>query len=206
MAFRMPKKRKKKLGATFSGRPYWLKKNNLLKLGFSKYLDEYIRSTLWLGIRERVLDRDGRVCCKCGGEATQVHHTSYSMAALSGRDISTLVSICAFCHRNAEFVRGKKVSLRVANYRIRPWVGDRFKKRPAPKPKPLRKPPTERDATGIPAVRCAFKTLRRGQCCGSGNLTWCGLNCCWIHHPYSSYQTSSKRRSPFPRVFVESAN
>jgi hypothetical protein len=64
----------------------------------SRQYPEYLRSMLWKKIRKRILKRDGNVCRRCGGRATEVHHRSYSEAVLAGNDDEQLVSICKGCH------------------------------------------------------------------------------------------------------------
>lgn len=90
----------------------------LREMGFQSYKD-YLESQLWKSIRERVLARDKRACCACGGDAWQVHHTVYTRAAMEGRDITSLESICGGCHEWAEFTKkGTKRSLAQANRRM----------------------------------------------------------------------------------------
>jgi 5-methylcytosine-specific restriction endonuclease McrA len=38
---------------------------------------EYLKSKLWGKIKRRVFKRDGKLCRRCGGRATEVHHRSY---------------------------------------------------------------------------------------------------------------------------------
>lgn len=74
----------------------------LRKMKFSCYGD-YLRSDLWLGIRERVMVRDYRHCWCCDAKATEVHHRRYDKATLSGNDLSGMVAICHECHKKVEF-------------------------------------------------------------------------------------------------------
>ncbi len=78
--------------------------------GFETY-QEYLRSDLWLSLRNRRLSKNPicEVCCKC--EATQVHHFAYSWKILAGYTIAPLVSICKCCHTKIEFSGGLKLSL-----------------------------------------------------------------------------------------------
>ena len=82
---------------------------NLRSLGYASYND-YLSSSQWRQIRESVLMRDKRRCVCCCGSANQVHHRSYSIDALAGRDLSkkALVSMCGACHRHIEFMYGQK--------------------------------------------------------------------------------------------------
>ena len=94
------------------------KRNELLRrLGFESY-DHYRKSETWINIRERQLVNNSR-CFGCNNVATQVHHTEYTEANLTGRSRQGLVSVCSSCHRRAEFKNGEKVSLKVANKRLR---------------------------------------------------------------------------------------
>lgn len=83
------------------------RKQSLLEMGFTSYR-QYLDSDLWKGIRERVLKRDRGCCRRCGGHATQVHHTHYWREVLEGRDDSYLVAICRGCHKAIEFKHGEK--------------------------------------------------------------------------------------------------
>ena len=70
------------------------------RLGFKTYND-YLNSDLWRTIRSRVFDRDGYACRDCGvlEEPIVVHHTSYALDVLEGRDDRCLVTLCHPCHR-----------------------------------------------------------------------------------------------------------
>ncbi len=54
-------------------------------------------------IRNIVLYRDGFKCRACTGKATTVHHTSYNVDVLYGKDLEPLVSVCEPCHTAIEF-------------------------------------------------------------------------------------------------------
>jgi 5-methylcytosine-specific restriction endonuclease McrA len=98
-------------------RDYKRRASNLKDLGFDSYR-QYLESPLWASIRSEVLARDKKKCVKCGGRATQVHHMSYGPKVLSGERIGRLVSVCASCHRAAEFDDDTKVSVREASRRL----------------------------------------------------------------------------------------
>lgn len=92
----------------------------LVTMGFKSYSD-YLKSDLWAGIRQRVLDSNDGTCACCRVKpANQVHHRKYTPENLSGRSLSHLIALCAGCHRNAEF-SGKygKVGLHKANSRLK---------------------------------------------------------------------------------------
>lgn len=93
------------------------------EFGFVSY-EEYLASPLWKKIRDRVLDRDGHLCCRCGKTATQVHHKSYREPVILGDDDGDLVSVCSHCHEFAEFDEtGKKLSTKEANELLEAKVG-----------------------------------------------------------------------------------
>jgi 5-methylcytosine-specific restriction endonuclease McrA len=62
------------------------------------YTRIYLRSKEWAKIRRRVLERDGKLCRRCGGKASQVHHRSYAEEVMQGKDDEQLASICEGCH------------------------------------------------------------------------------------------------------------
>ena len=82
-------------------KPYANRNRRLHNAGFESYPD-YLASDLWAEIRERVLDRDGRKCRFCGDAANQAHHGNYTNAALSGKSIDGIRSVCGSCHKFIE--------------------------------------------------------------------------------------------------------
>jgi hypothetical protein len=84
---------------------YTNRQTNLTALNFTNY-GQYLKSRLWSLIRSLVLI-DG-VMCKCCGRnlATKVHHQSYSIEVLEGKDLGLLVPVCAGCHLKIEFTCG----------------------------------------------------------------------------------------------------
>ncbi len=107
-----------------AGNQYRRRARNLEKLGFSSYR-EYLASDLWREIRLRVLKRDGFVCQRCKGRATQVHHRKYVMKAMDGTNIGLLTSLCADCHKFCEWDGDRKTMPSGANGRIKktPQIG-----------------------------------------------------------------------------------
>jgi 5-methylcytosine-specific restriction endonuclease McrA len=65
--------------------------------------EKYMKSALWAAIRKEVLDRDGHRCLSCGDPATEVHHRSYSIDVLEGRDNAKLASLCGRCHNRIHY-------------------------------------------------------------------------------------------------------
>ena len=88
-------------------RQFYVTRNAILaSLGYPTYA-EYLASDRWAGIRRSVLKRDGWLCRLCGGAAAEVHHASYSRAALLGRETTHLHSVCRECHEWVEFRPGR---------------------------------------------------------------------------------------------------
>lgn len=96
------------------------------KLGYANY-NHYLQSKMWNRIRKRVLERDEYACCVCNGTANQVHHRVYTEDNIFGIKLDGMVSICAGCHRKAEFNGNRKVTLQKANA----WI-DKTKKKKNP--------------------------------------------------------------------------
>jgi len=87
--------------------PYRDRDENLRRLGFRDYL-HYLRSPLWLVIRQQVLDRDRAECARCGKTATQVHHRAYDTKSLTGECLHALSSLCRKCHQRIEQPRNMR--------------------------------------------------------------------------------------------------
>lgn len=83
--------------------PYRERDRMLKQLGYSSYR-QYLASSVWAQIRAQVLGTGpGRAKCqRCDKRASQVHHARYTVAALLGTDVASLVPTCAKCHRRAE--------------------------------------------------------------------------------------------------------
>jgi 5-methylcytosine-specific restriction endonuclease McrA len=64
---------------------------------------EYLKSKLWGKIKRRVFKRDGKLCRRCGGRATEVHHRSYADDVKLGKNDDQLASICEGCHTVIHF-------------------------------------------------------------------------------------------------------
>lgn len=96
---------KRKLGQTYSDRS-----TALLALGFSSY-PEYLRSGLWLEIREKILILSNYCCEFCGQIAGEVHHAKYSVEVLRGDDLRWLHAVCRKCHERGEYFASGDKSL-----------------------------------------------------------------------------------------------
>lgn len=88
------------------------RRNRFLKIiGFNSY-KHYLKSEMWKTIRGMVLKLDDGRCVVCGKPATNVHHNSYEMDVLIGKDLRQLMSLCRYHHKEAEFdERAKKREL-----------------------------------------------------------------------------------------------
>ena len=86
---------------------YEERQKSLRALGYETY-DSYLTSKMWYTIRYRVLYRDYYKCRVCEKHASQVHHGSYDLDSMTGRNLSQLFSVCADCHTNLEFDGSKK--------------------------------------------------------------------------------------------------
>lgn len=79
------------------------RRNRFLKvLGFMSY-KHYLASDMWKTIRGMVLKLDDGRCVVCGGPAVNVHHNSYEIDVLIGKDLQQLMSLCRTHHEEAEF-------------------------------------------------------------------------------------------------------
>ena len=82
--------------------PYAYRDDNLRSIGFNSYR-EYCKSSLWQGIRARVIKRAGGRCERCSStQCLQVHHRAYDPATLRGDTIDALTLVCRRCHCKAE--------------------------------------------------------------------------------------------------------
>lgn len=70
--------------------------------------EKYLRTVFWKEIKEWILDRDNNKCTICGTVKSrfcdlEVHHRSYDLEVLEGRNDEMLVSLCPRCHKLIEF-------------------------------------------------------------------------------------------------------
>ncbi len=66
---------------------------------------DFYESQYWNLVREAVLNSRGFKCCRCGGEANQVHHLNYDFIGEDHFHPETLVAICRPCHGLVEYAR-----------------------------------------------------------------------------------------------------
>lgn len=100
----------------------------LVELGYPSY-KAYLCSTLWNSIRSQVIAQARRECWVCGFTAKNVHHRSYSRAALLGDDEADLVALCKECHNCIEYSERLKVGLMEANERLDKRKADLLERR-----------------------------------------------------------------------------
>ena len=121
-----------------ASRIYQTRNNRLAAMGFASYHD-YLASSLWSAIREKVLHRDKRKCRGCGEPATQVHHGHYGSGALRGTDILEMYAVCDACHGYIEFNHaGEKVTPAKATKLLR-RIG-KCDEKPSPRPPRTKQP------------------------------------------------------------------
>ena len=85
-----------------------------IRIRYNTY-EEYLASSLWKRIRSQVVNRDSGLCRLCKGDGQEVHHLSYARHVMEGRDLDSLVLLCADCHKSLEFdANGKKQTVRQA--------------------------------------------------------------------------------------------
>ena len=109
------KRKKKKL----TGEDYRTRQLILLELGFSNYKD-YLASSLWREIRQKVYKEKGNGCFLCGLPATELHHNRYHRNDLTGKKIKFINPVCRECHQSIEFQQdGSKSTVKQAKKSFR---------------------------------------------------------------------------------------
>lgn len=90
-----------------------LAKKGILDLSHMDY-EKYLRTVFWKEIKEWVRERDNNRCVICHAAKSrfcelEVHHRSYDLEVLEGRNSDMLISLCPRCHKLIEFyVDGRK--------------------------------------------------------------------------------------------------
>jgi hypothetical protein len=99
---------------------YAKRDNKIRLLGLGSNYREYLASDLWKSIRKRVMERDKGTCRICFEAASQVHHSAYTKAGLTGTAITGLYAVCRGCHEFIEFEQnGDKVGIGRVKQRVR---------------------------------------------------------------------------------------
>ncbi|WP_045861732.1 HNH endonuclease [Teredinibacter purpureus] len=82
-----------------------LAKEGLRDLTLLEY-DRYLNASLWGKIKKWVFERDQRTCkiCTANGKRIEmdVHHRSYDLEVLEGKNEKMLVTLCRRCHNLVE--------------------------------------------------------------------------------------------------------
>jgi hypothetical protein len=65
----------------------------------------FYESQYWKLVRQTVLASKSFLCCRCGGEANQVHHLHYEHAGEEHFYPENLVAVCRSCHGLVEYAR-----------------------------------------------------------------------------------------------------
>lgn len=70
--------------------------------------EKYLRTVFWKEIKEWVTNRDNFRCVICKAEKSrlcelEVHHRTYDLEVLEGRNSDMLVTLCPRCHKLIEF-------------------------------------------------------------------------------------------------------
>jgi hypothetical protein len=66
---------------------------------------DFYRSRYWTLVKEAVLISREFKCCRCDGDANQVHHLNYDYVGEDHLHSETLVAICRPCHGLVEYAR-----------------------------------------------------------------------------------------------------
>jgi hypothetical protein len=66
---------------------------------------DFYRSQYWKLVKEAVLTSREFKCCRCNGDAAQVHHLNYDCVGEDHLHPETLVAICRPCHGLVEYAR-----------------------------------------------------------------------------------------------------
>lgn len=126
----------------------------LREMGFATYA-EYLTSPLWQAIRTKAL-ANRKTCSVCGEPATEVHHRSYSRDVMTGKDVGSLMPLCATCHDLGEFsTDGVKHTLLQANDRLDSLT--QLSPESQPKPTKIRRGKSSRIRFDINAIRKQLK-------------------------------------------------
>jgi len=81
---------------------YKRRDEKLKKMGYGSYA-EYLQSELWTKIRRKGFACKGGTCVCCSRSANLLHHRSYGIETLTGKNIGSLIPMCKDCHDYIEF-------------------------------------------------------------------------------------------------------
>lgn len=60
--------------------------------------NDFLQTTYWRTVRERVLARDKNTCRDCGGFGYYIHHLSYRIHGREHQNLDSLITLCRQCH------------------------------------------------------------------------------------------------------------
>lgn len=60
--------------------------------------EEFLQTSYWKAVREKVMEESDGKCDICGDEATDVHHTTYENHGREHDHLEDLISVCSSCH------------------------------------------------------------------------------------------------------------
>lgn len=89
---------------------------------------------MWTLVKGMAFDTHGRLCFKCGAQASEIHHSSYDIDTLIGKNLEFLHPVCCQCHDGAENDENGKRHFKDANASLdlpTPHVVDDKRKRKA---------------------------------------------------------------------------
>ena len=88
----------------------------LSQLGFASY-STYLESDLWKSIRTAAFNLHGIDCRLCRKRTRVLHHISYCLDVLIGKELKWLIPLCNECHYKVEFDhKDRKRSLEGAKF------------------------------------------------------------------------------------------
>jgi hypothetical protein len=103
------KQQTKPIATTHDTTSYFERNIILKEMGFETYAD-YLISSTWKKIKNRVRKAKGKFCVICRDKATEYHHLNYGKPDLLGDTIANIVPICNVCHESIEFEDGRKLT------------------------------------------------------------------------------------------------
>jgi 5-methylcytosine-specific restriction endonuclease McrA len=98
-----PKKKKKKFR---SHKPSHIATKKQRKKNDKKTYQKFLNSPYWKMVRKEVLQRDKKMCTKCGSTADlQVHHLTYVNHGNEMYHLEDLVTLCEICHKKEHNIK-----------------------------------------------------------------------------------------------------
>jgi len=82
-------------------------------------VSNFYETGYWQLVRQAILASKDFVCCRCGGEANQVHHLNYDHVGEDHFYPKNLVTVCRLCHGMVEYARKAEALVSRIERRIR---------------------------------------------------------------------------------------